>query len=35
LSGTFVGNTRTPITFAVYSSDVLGGYPQGENSVTR
>ena len=27
--------TTTPITFAVYSADVLGGYPAGVNSVTR
>ncbi len=35
LSGTFTGNTRSPITLAVYSSDILGGYPQGTNSVAR
>ncbi len=27
--------TDAPITFAVYSSDVLGGYPAGVNSVSR
>jgi len=27
--------STTPLTLAVYSSDVLGGYPVGVNSVTR
>jgi Flp pilus assembly protein TadG len=27
--------TTTPVTFSIYSSDVLGGYPAGVNSVTR
>jgi Flp pilus assembly protein TadG len=27
--------TTTPVTFSVYSSDVLGGYPAGVNSVAR
>lgn len=37
LSGTFVGPLRntTPITLNIYSSDMLGGYPAGQNSVTR
>ncbi len=25
----------TPVTFAIYSSDVLGGYPAGVNSIAR
>jgi Flp pilus assembly protein TadG len=28
LSGTFLGNTRSPITINVYSSDIMNGYPQ-------
>jgi Flp pilus assembly protein TadG len=35
LSGTFVGNTRTPITLNVYSSDIMNGYPAGTVSVQR
>ncbi len=35
LSGTFSGNSRSPITLNVYSSDVLNGYPQGVSSVQR
>jgi len=35
LSGTFVGNSRSPITLNVYSSDLMNGYPQGVNSVQR
>jgi Flp pilus assembly protein TadG len=40
LSGSFGnglerGYTSTPITLAVYSSDVLGGFPLGVTSVTR
>lgn len=35
LSGTFLGNTRSPITINVYSSDIMNGYPQGVNSVQR
>ena len=36
LSGVFGGVYATnPITFAVYSSDILGGYPAGVNSVAR
>lgn len=35
LSGTFVGNTRSPITIAVYSSDIMNGYPAGVSSVQR
>jgi Flp pilus assembly protein TadG len=35
LSGTFTGNSRTPITLNVYSSDVMNGYPAGVNSVSR
>jgi Flp pilus assembly protein TadG len=27
--------SSTPVTFSIYSSDVLGGYPAGVNSVTR
>jgi Flp pilus assembly protein TadG len=36
LSGSFGSNafrSTTPITLAVYSSDILGGYPAGVNSV--
>ena len=38
LSGSYGGNvpffrSTTPITLNIYSSDVLGGYPAGENSV--
>ena len=36
LSGTFGANAyrdQTPITLGVYSSDILGGYPAGVNSV--
>ena len=35
LSGTFLGNSRTPITLNVYSSDILGGLPAGVTSVSR
>jgi Flp pilus assembly protein TadG len=35
LSGTFLGNTRSPITINVYSSDIMNGYPQGVTSVQR
>lgn len=37
ISGTFVGPLRstTPITLNIYSSDILGGYPAGVNSVQR
>jgi Flp pilus assembly protein TadG len=39
LSGSLLWNSAvrpsTPITLAIYSSDVLGGYPAGVNSVTR
>jgi Flp pilus assembly protein TadG len=35
LSGTFLGNSRSPITLNVYSSDILGGLPAGVNSVSR
>jgi Flp pilus assembly protein TadG len=35
LSGSFVGNTRSPINLNVYSSDVMNGYPAGETSVQR
>jgi Flp pilus assembly protein TadG len=38
LSGTFGANAyrdTTPITLAVYSSDILGGYPAGVNSVQQ
>lgn len=35
LSGTFgLGNT-SPLSLNIYSSDILGGYPVGVNSVTR
>lgn len=27
--------TSTPVTFSIYSSDILGGYPAGVNSVAR
>lgn len=27
--------TTTPVTFSIYSSDILGGYPAGVNSVAR
>jgi Flp pilus assembly protein TadG len=36
ISGTFGSNAfrdRTPIALSVYSSDILGGYPAGVNSV--
>jgi Flp pilus assembly protein TadG len=38
LSGTFSSNAyrdTTPITLGVYSSDILGGYPAGVNSVQQ
>lgn len=37
LSGVMAGPLyrTSPITFAVYSSDILGGYPAGVTSVTR
>ena len=35
LSGTFTGNSRSPINLNVYSSDLLNGYPAGVNSVQR
>ncbi len=38
LSGSFAGNglyTSTPFALSVYSSDMLGGYPAGVNSVKR
>lgn len=39
LSGSLIWSqaqrTSTPVTFAVFSSDVLGGYPAGVNSVAR
>jgi Flp pilus assembly protein TadG len=38
LSGSFAGNglyTTTPFALSVYSSDMLGGYPAGVNSVQR
>jgi hypothetical protein len=38
LSGTFGSNAyrdTTPITLGVYSSDILGGYPVGVNSVPQ
>lgn len=37
ISGSFNGPFRstTPITLNVYSSDILGGYPAGSNSVSR
>jgi Flp pilus assembly protein TadG len=38
LSGTFGSNAyrdTTPITLGVYSSDILGGYPAGVNSVQQ
>jgi Flp pilus assembly protein TadG len=40
LSGSYGGNvpffrSSTPITLNVYSSDILGGYPAGVNSVTE
>jgi Flp pilus assembly protein TadG len=35
LSGTYLGNSRSPITINVYSSDIMNGYPQGVNSVQR
>ena len=38
LSGVFFGGTTyssTPISFSVYSSDILGAYPAGSTSVTR
>ena len=40
LSGSFGGaipllGSTTPISIAVYSSDIMGGYPVGVNSVTR
>jgi len=35
LSGTFALRSLTPITLNVYSSDLLGGYPVGVNSVPR
>jgi Flp pilus assembly protein TadG len=38
LSGTLGGGnlySTTPLTFSAYSSDILGGYPAGVNSVAR
>jgi len=40
LSGSYGGGvpffrSSTPITLNVYSSDILGGYPAGVNSVTE
>jgi Flp pilus assembly protein TadG len=35
LSGTFVGNTRSPINLNVYSSDVMNGFPAGVTAVQR
>ena len=37
ISGTLAGplHTTRPITLNIYSSDILGGYPAGSNSVTR
>jgi hypothetical protein len=37
ISGTLVNPLRsqTPASIAVYSSDVMGGYPAGQSSVTR
>jgi len=38
LSGSFATGglfATNPLTFAVYSSDILGGYPAGVNSVAR
>jgi Flp pilus assembly protein TadG len=37
ISGTLVNPLRsqTPTSIAVYSSDVMGGYPAGQTSVTR
>jgi Flp pilus assembly protein TadG len=35
LSGTFTGNTRSAINLAVYSSDVMNGFPAGTTSVPR
>ena len=35
LSGTYSGNSRSPINLNIYSSDLLNGYPQGVNSVQR
>lgn len=35
LSGTFLGNTRSPITINVYSSDIMNSYPAGTVSVQR
>ena len=35
LSGTFTGNSRSPLGLNVYSSDMMNGYPAGVNSVQR
>lgn len=35
LSGTFTGNSRSPINLRVYSSDIMNGYPAGVTSVSR
>jgi len=35
LSGTFLGNSRSPIHLSVYSSDIMGALPASVNSVTR
>ena len=35
LSGTYNGNSRSPFTINVYSSDIMNGYPAGVTSVAR